>query len=163
MLAGRIIRIVAAVVSLWVFWAPAPVGAVNPDEMLADTVLEKRARELSKGLRCVVCRNQSIDDSNAAIARDMRLVLRERLAAGDTDKEATAFLVDRFGIYVLLKPPLHPSTYLLWAGPALLLLATGSGFFCFFRRRRLDAEEGIELGGADKQLIARVLEAGDEA
>lgn len=102
---------------------PAPALAVTPDEMLADPVLEARARALSRDLRCVLCRNQSIDDSNADIAKVMRVVLRERLLAGDTDAEAIAFLVDRYGTFVLLKPPFAPMTYLLWGGPLILLLA----------------------------------------
>ncbi|MCF6443603.1 cytochrome c-type biogenesis protein [Nereida sp. MMG025] len=103
-----------------------PVFAVQPDEVLSDPVLEDRARELSKGLRCPVCRNESIDESSAEVARDLRLVLRERLVAGDTDAQAIAFLVERYGEYVLLNPPVKGSTWLLWlAGPIMLLLAGG--------------------------------------
>ena len=106
-----------------------PVWAVQPDEVLDDPVLEERARELSKGLRCLVCRNESIDESHADLARDLRLLVRERLVAGDTDEEAIAFIVDRYGEYVLLKPQSGGSNLVLWlAGPAMLLLAGGIGF-----------------------------------
>ena len=96
----------------------SPVHAVQPDEVLADPELESRAREeLSKGLRCLVCRNESIDESNAGLARDLRLLVRERITAGDSDDEVIDFVVDRYGEYVLLKPSVRPDrTWLLWAG-----------------------------------------------
>lgn len=106
-----------------------PALAVEPDEILSDPALEERARDLSKGLRCLVCRNESIDESNASLARDLRILLRERLVAGDSDEEAVQFIVDRYGEYVLLNPPASGSTWLLWgAGPLMLLLAGGVGF-----------------------------------
>ena len=106
-----------------------PAFAVQPDEILSDPALEERARDLSKGLRCLVCRNESIDESNASLARDLRILLRERLVAGDSDEEAVQFIVDRYGEYVLLNPPASGSTWLLWgAGPLMLLLAGGVGF-----------------------------------
>src|SRR5436190_14163135 len=102
----------------------APLHAVQPDEVLKDPVLEARARALSAGLRCLVCQNQSIDDSEAPLARDLRLLIRERLVAGDSDDQVTGFIVGRYGEFVLLKPRLETKTILLWAGPfALLLLA----------------------------------------
>jgi cytochrome c-type biogenesis protein CcmH len=110
--------------------------AVEPGEVLVDSALEARARDISKGFRCVVCQNQSIDDSNAGLARDMRLLVRERLVAGDSNDEVTDYMVSRYGDYVLLKPPLKKSTYVLWYGPLLIL---GLGFlilFIFFRRRQ---------------------------
>ncbi|MFT6091065.1 cytochrome c-type biogenesis protein CcmH [Sulfitobacter sp.] len=106
-----------------------PAWAVQPDEILSDPVLEERARDLSKGLRCLVCRNESIDESNASLARDLRILLRERLVAGDSDQEAVDFIVERYGEYVLLNPPASGSTWLLWgAGPLMLLLAAGLGY-----------------------------------
>lgn len=106
----------------------APVMAVEPDEVLSDPVLEARAREVSQGLRCLVCRNESIDESNASLARDLRLLLRERLVAGDSDQEAVDFIVARYGEYVLLKPDTRGANWLLWAaGPLMLLLAGGVG------------------------------------
>jgi cytochrome c-type biogenesis protein CcmH len=97
-----------------------PARAVEPDEILADPALETRAREISKELRCVVCQNQSIDDSHAGIARDLRLLVRERLVAGDSDDAVRDFVVARYGDYVLLDPPFKPQTWALWAGPPLM-------------------------------------------
>lgn len=107
----------------------APLAAVQPDEVLDDPALESRARALSEGLRCPVCRNESIDESNAAISRDLRLLLRERLVAGDTDAEALQFLVDRYGDYILLNPKVEGANILLWlAAPIMLILAGGVAF-----------------------------------
>ncbi|MEO0774746.1 MAG: cytochrome c-type biogenesis protein, partial [Pseudomonadota bacterium] len=106
----------------------APLWAVQPDEVLDDPVLEDRARALSEELRCLVCRNESIDESNAPLARDLRLLVRERLVAGDSDADVMAFVTDRYGEYVLLKPTLTGSNLILWlAGPAMLLLGLGLG------------------------------------
>ncbi len=132
--------------------------AVNPDEQLADPVLEARARDISKGLRCVVCRNQSIDDSNAGIARDMRLLLRERLVAGDTDAEAVAFFVRRFGDFILLKPPVQSNTYLLWTGPFLIFLIAAGGFAFYLRNRNTELPETEETTDEDRRILADLLE-----
>lgn len=105
-----------------------PLVAVQPDEILDDPVLEERARELSKGLRCLVCRNESIDESDASLARDLRLLVRERLVAGDTDEQTVEFIVARYGEFVLLNPTVTGANWLLWgAGPLMLLLAGGGG------------------------------------
>ena len=101
--------------------AAVPAGAVEPDEILADPVLEGRAREISKELRCVVCQNQSIDDSQAEIARDMRVLVRERLTAGDNDEQVVDFMVARYGEYVRFRPALRVETYPLWFGPPVML------------------------------------------
>ncbi|WP_308916805.1 cytochrome c-type biogenesis protein CcmH [Jannaschia sp. LMIT008] len=106
--------------------AAVPAAAVEPDEVLDDPVLEERARDLSKGLRCLVCRNESIDESSAGIARDLRLLVRERLVAGDTDAEVIDFVVDRYGEYVLLNPTTDGANLILWIAP-LALLALGMG------------------------------------
>ena len=112
-----------------------PAGAVQPDEVLSDPVLEARARKLSKGLRCLVCRNESIDESHADLARDLRLLLRERLVAGDSDDEAITFIVDRYGEYVLLTPTTGGSNLILWiAGPAML--GAGGLIAALYLRRR---------------------------
>ena len=100
---------------LWL--AAVPAGAVEPDEMLADAALEARARAVSATLRCLVCQNQSIDDSNAPLARDLRILVRERLSAGESNEAAIAFVVARYGDFVLLKPPFKPTTWLLWLAP----------------------------------------------
>jgi cytochrome c-type biogenesis protein CcmH len=112
----------------------APAMAVEPDEILADPVMESRAREISQELRCVVCQNQVIDDSDAPLARDMRILVRERIVAGDTDEEVKAYLVDRYGNFVLMRPPLNNETILLWFGPLLALAAAFAGFAIYMRR-----------------------------
>ncbi len=113
----------------------SPTLAVQPDEILADPVLESRARVISKELRCVVCRNENIDSSNAEVARDLRLLVRERLSAGDNDVEVVNFVVDRYGEYVLLKPRFDRSNALLWGmGPLALII--GAGVAILFIRRR---------------------------
>jgi cytochrome c-type biogenesis protein CcmH len=120
----------------------APALAVEPDEILADPVLEERARDISAGLRCLVCQNQSIDDSNADLARDLRVLVRERLVAGDSNVEVEQFVVDRYGEYVLLNPRWGAHTLLLWiAAPALLLL--GIVAVLLARRRPAVAPSGI--------------------
>ena len=107
-----------------------PAHAVQPDEVLDDLALEARARTLSLDIRCLVCQNQSIDDSNAELARDLRIVVRERLVAGNTDEEVLEYLVDRYGPFVLLEPPKTQSTFLLWYGPAALLALGAIGSDC---------------------------------
>lgn len=111
----------------------APARAVEPDEILPDAALEARARAISEGLRCLVCQNQSIDDSAAPLARDLRLIVREHLKSGDSDDAIRAYLVRRYGDFVLLKPPFAPETALLWATPGLVLLLGGAALL---RRRR---------------------------
>ncbi len=117
-------------------WLALPAFAVNPDEMLADPALEARARTISEGLRCLVCQNESIDESNADLAREIRLIVRERLVAGDSDAEVVQFLVDRYGEYVLLKPVLAPHTLLLWAAAPVVLIIGGIAIVIGARRRR---------------------------
>jgi cytochrome c-type biogenesis protein CcmH len=127
-----------------------PALAVTPDEILADPALEARARAISEELRCLVCQNQSIDESDAELARDLRVLVRERLLAGDSDDEVIAFLVARYGEFVLLKPRFSARNLLLWGTPALALLAGGVFVVVAARRRRaapvpLSAEEQAEL------------------
>ena len=112
-----------------------PAQAILAGEALDDPVLEARARDISKGLRCLVCQNQSIDDSNAGLAKDLRFLVRERLVAGDSDRQVRDYVVARYGDYVLLKPPFKPSTYALWLGPGLMLLLAGAGVVVFLRRQ----------------------------
>lgn len=113
--------------------------AVLPDEVLSDPALETRARALSLDLRCLVCQNQSIDDSNAELARDLRLLVRERLVAGDTDDEAMSYIRDRYGDFVLLRPPVQKSTYLLWFGPIGIVMIGVMIIVVTSRRRRAKA------------------------
>ena len=108
--------------------------AVEPDEMLDDPELERRAREISKNLRCLVCQNENIDESNAPLAKDLRILLRERLKAGDTDEEAVQYIVDRYGEYVLLKPRFGLHTLVLWVGPFVVLLIALAGAWYAYRR-----------------------------
>jgi cytochrome c-type biogenesis protein CcmH len=115
----------------------APAMAVQPDEVLPDPRLETRARTISEGLRCLVCQNQSIDDSDAPLARDLRLLVRERLKAGDSDADVEKYVVQRYGEFVLLRPVVAPHTMLLWFGPALVLAAGILGL-ALTRRRRTD-------------------------
>ena len=129
-------------------------NAVEPNEILKDPVLEQRARALSQDLRCLVCQNQSIDDSNADLARDLRVVVRDRLTAGDTDKQVMAFVVARYGEFVLLKPPVNARTSLLWSGPALVLLFGAIGLVLWFRRRGSAIPEGLS---ADEEKRLAVL------
>ena len=112
--------------------------AVEPSERLADPALEARARALSKELRCLVCQNQSIDESNADLAHDLRLLLRQRLAAGDTDQQVLDYIVARYGVFVLLDPPFTPTTWLLWLAPPLLVLGGGGLLLQRAWRRRPD-------------------------
>ena len=120
---------------LLILMLATPAMAVQPDEILADPAMETRARDISKGLRCLVCRNENIDDSNAELARDLRLLVRERLVAGDTDQEVEDFVVDRYGEYVLLKPTFSLGNAMLWlAGPVLLII--GGWISLVFIRRR---------------------------
>ncbi len=115
--------------------------AVQPDEVLSDPALEARARALSQELRCLVCQNQSIDDSEAPLARDLRIILRERLKAGDSDRQAVDFLVSRYGEFVLLKPPLAWHTALLWLAPPALLITGGLGLWLLVRRQSAAAKD----------------------
>lgn len=121
-----------------------PLWAVQPDEVLDDPVLEQRARALSEGLRCPVCRNESIDESNAGISRDLRLTLRERLVAGDTDEEAIEFLVARYGEYILLNPRVEGANYVLWlAAPVMLILGGAVAFVSVRGRARATGPEAL--------------------
>jgi cytochrome c-type biogenesis protein CcmH len=126
-----------------------PAAAVLPDEMLRDPAAEARARAISKDLRCVVCQNQSIDDSDAPLARDLRLLVREQISAGKSDTEVRDYVVARYGHFVLLKPPVEPATWLLWAGPLLMVLGGGAALLVWQRRRTATAAEAAPLTAAE--------------
>jgi cytochrome c-type biogenesis protein CcmH len=137
-------RFVLALIAALLFSGSA--FAVQPGEVLKDPALEKRAREISAGLRCLVCQNQSIDDSDAQLAKDLRLLVRERLVAGDTDDEVESFLVQRYGEFVLLKPTFGTHTLLLWLTPALVLILGGIGAYAAMRRRPQPAAAALDDG-----------------
>jgi cytochrome c-type biogenesis protein CcmH len=130
-------RVLFAVALLTTIAGPAA-HAVEPSERLADLALEARARALSQELRCLVCQNQSIDESNADLAHDLRVLLRQRLVAGDTDQQVLDYIVARYGVFVLLDPPFEPATYLLWLVPPLLVLGVGALLLVRARRRHPD-------------------------
>jgi cytochrome c-type biogenesis protein CcmH len=136
-----------------------PAGAVQPDEILDDPALETRARDITAELRCVVCRSESIDESNAGIARDLRLLVRERLVAGDSDASVIDHVVARYGEYVLLRPPFSGANAVLWlSGPALLLLGAGIAFAFLRRRARPATEARAPLSAEERRRLARILE-----
>ena len=138
----------------------SPLWAVEPDEILDDPELEARARVISKGLRCLVCQNESIDESHASLARDLRLLVRERLVVGDSNDQTVEFIVERYGEYVLLQPRVSGSTLVLWAaGPLMLLLAAGMGFI--YLRGRSSATEGSDaaLTDVEKTRLREILDS----
>ena len=137
-----------------------PALAVEPNERLADPVLEGRARTLSKGLRCMVCQNESIDESGADLARDVRVKLRERLTAGDTDEAAVRFIVDRYGKFVLLNPPIEPATYVLWFSPVVILGVATGGILAAIRRRKAAATPP-PLDAAEQARLAALMQESD--
>jgi len=131
--------------------------ALQPDELLDDPVLEQRAREISAGLRCLVCQNQSIDDSDAPLARDLRVLVRERLEAGDSNADVESFIVARYGDFVLLRPPVNAYTIILWAAPALVLFAGAIGILITVRRRRV-VRTVPALSEQEREALARILD-----
>ncbi|MBI3698854.1 MAG: cytochrome c-type biogenesis protein CcmH [Afipia sp.] len=157
----------AAILALLLTVAPIAAHAVQPDEIMADPAKEMRARNLSRELRCMVCQNQSIDDSDAPLARDLRLLVREQIAAGKTDEQVMDFLVSRYGEFVLLKPRVEKSTLLLWLVPPLVLVSGGIALWLSIRRRnrygagndaaamRLTPDEEARL----ERLISREIDA----
>ena len=153
-------RLAALVALLLIAWA-GMAGAVEPRERLADPALEARARALAKELRCLVCQNESIDDSGADLAHDLRVLLRQRISAGDSDAQALDFIVSRYGDFVLLEPPVRPATYVLWFGPPALLTLSGIGALLYIRRRRRTQAAPSPLSDTERQRLAQLLE--DEA
>jgi cytochrome c-type biogenesis protein CcmH len=158
----RHLTIVAALLSAM------PAVAVQPDEVLSDPSLEARARELSRELRCMVCQNQSIDDSDAPLARDLRILVRERLQAGDSNRQVLDFLVDRYGEFVLLRPRLNWRTSLLWLAPPALLIVGAIVLLVVARRRARTADDsaktddaGAPLSPAEQARLARLTQSGE--
>jgi cytochrome c-type biogenesis protein CcmH len=149
-------------IAMLVLLQVAPALAVQPDEILPDAKLEERARNLSRELRCMVCQNQSIDDSDAPLARDLRLLVRERLKEGDTDQQVLDFLTARYGDFVLLKPPVNMKTLLLWVLPAGLLVVGGIVLLVAMRRRSVAAPDATvavsPLTAEEERRIAKLLD-----
>lgn len=150
--------------TLAIFLLAAPALAVDPNEILPDPAMEHRARDIGKGLRCLVCQNQSIDDSDADLARDLRIIVRERIVAGDTDMQVMDFVVERYGDFVLLKPPLKVGTYLLWFGPLGVFAAALLGVWLFYRQgtvtlegapRPLSEDESSRLDALVKENLSK--------
>jgi cytochrome c-type biogenesis protein CcmH len=137
--------------------------AVEPGEILADSKLEARAREISAGLRCLVCQNQSIDDSDAELARDLRLVVRERLVKGETNDQIFDFVAARYGDFVLLRPPYNAKTILLWGGPGGVFVIGLFGVFIYFRRRGTDPVEAAPLTADEERRLNAVLDKETES
>lgn len=148
---------VTAVVALLALLCAVPAIAVEPSEVLPDPALEARAREIGRELRCVVCQNQSIDDSAAEIARDMRRAVRERLVAGDSNTAVFDFMVARYGDYVLLKPPFKPGTLVLWLGAPFVLVVAG-GILLYVARRRRPVAAPVPLSEDERRRLAIILD-----
>lgn len=158
---GSLHSLLAAAFALFALLVPIAAGAVEPDEILADPALEERARDISKDLRCVVCQNQSIDDSNAGIARDLRILVRERLVAGDSDEQVVDYVVARYGDYVLLDPPFKQETWALWIGPPLMAAIVATLVVLYIRawQRRRYAEDDVDtLSPTDRAALDALVE-----
>jgi cytochrome c-type biogenesis protein CcmH len=140
--------------------APSLASAVTPDELLKESALEARARHLSQELRCMVCQNQDIDDSAAPLAHDLRVLVRERLQAGDSDQQVLDYLVARYGEFILLRPRFELHTLLLWGLPPLALIAGAIGLWAAMRRR--EVPEAAQLSAAEQRRVATLVERGDD-
>jgi cytochrome c-type biogenesis protein CcmH len=150
------------VLALCLSLLPSLALAVQPGEILADPKMEARARDISAELRCLVCQNQSIDDSDAALARDLRMLVRERLKAGDSDTQVRDYLVARYGDFILLKPPFKMETLLLWLTPFAVLLAGAAALMAFTRRRRVAPLAAQSLSETEKNRLQALLSSDDE-
>ena len=158
-------RTLCLIIALLTFAAVPCAIAVEPDEVLSDAALEARARALSKELRCMVCQNQSIDDSEAPLARDLRILVRERLQAGESDRQVIDFLVARYGEFVLLRPRFSWHTAVLWLGPAAMLLIGGCAVLVLARRYRANSAATAEgqqgLTAAEAARLSDILRGGE--
>lgn len=153
----RRLALTGAMLMLVVFAA----HAVEPKERLADPALEARARAIGAELRCLVCQNESIDESGADLAHDIRIFVRERLAAGDTNTSAIQAVVNRYGAFVLLRPPIEPATYVLWYGPPLLVVAGLTGALFWLRRRQPLATDSLPLSASEKRRLDGLMQEKD--
>ncbi len=153
----------ALIIAALMAFSAASALAITVDELLDDPVLEARARDIGKGLRCLVCQNQSIDDSDAELAKDLRRLVRERLVAGDSDDGVRAYVVARYGDFILLKPPFMATTLALWLGPAAILLLAGAGVVAWLRRQGRRPETAAPLSDAERRRIDELLDETDDA
>lgn len=151
-------RFIARLALIAALLLPQASFAVTPDEVLKDPALEQRARTLSQELRCMVCQNQSIDDSDAPLAKDLRLLVRERLVKGDSDRQVLDYLVSRYGSFVLLRPPLEVSTLLLWGLPPLVLLGGIVTLLAMARRRKTVVLEAAALSSEEQRRMRKLTE-----
>ena len=149
------VRVILTLACLWL--AAGPSLAFQPDEVLDDAKLEARARAISAGIRCLVCQNQSIDDSDAPLARDLRILVRERLVAGDSDSEVVDFLVDRYGEFVLLQPRFGLHTLVLWLGPFAILALAALAALKWRRRAAADPAGEVALSGSEARRLAELM------
>ncbi|MEM5502381.1 cytochrome c-type biogenesis protein [Ahrensia kielensis] len=140
----------------------APAFAVNPDEILGNPQLEQRARDISANLRCLVCQNQSIDDSDAELARDLRVIVRERLVSGDTDAQVMDYVVDRYGEFVLLRPAFSARNILLWGTPIFVLILGGVAAFAYSRRYSSSASGPVSLTHEEEERLNKLLDDEDD-
>ena len=140
---------------LTVFFLTTEVLALEPGEILEDPALEARARSISKNLRCLVCQNQSIDDSDAALAKDLRIMVRNQIVSGKSNEQIISDIVARYGDFVLLKPPINQKTLILWFSPVLILLAGGMSLYIYFRKRKSATAETL-LSDAEKEKLAEI-------
>ena len=151
---------------MWALISNIPARAVDPNERLTDPALEARARDISKGLRCLVCQNQSIDDSDASLAKDLRVLVRERITAGDSNDQVEAYVVSRYGDFVLLKPPFNMTTLVLWLSPLLLFICGTIAIIVFFRRKKkaptTSTPAPLPLTDAEKKRVTELLMEGDQ-
>jgi cytochrome c-type biogenesis protein CcmH len=163
MMGRRLGHLIAGIIiaASTLFAVTAPSFAVRPDEILSDPALEARAQEISRGIRCVVCQTESIDESDADIAHDLRVLVREQLKAGATDDQVRAFLVARYGDFILLKPPFEARTFLVWTGPFLLLIGAGAGVFFYYRKTQ--RREAAPLDAAEEARLQRFMAAQDDS
>jgi cytochrome c-type biogenesis protein CcmH len=151
----------ATLILLAVLLTALPAFAVGVDPPLSDAAQEARAQAISRGLRCLVCQNQTISESDAPLARDLRLIVRERITAGDSDDQVRAFVVARYGEWVLMRPPFSAATLLLWLGPALLLAGAGFGAWRWVRGRAPATAAPTPLSAEESERLARLLRDGD--
>ena len=157
-MSGAWCSLLGALCILWLALAAGTGAAFSPDEPLVDSALEGRARALHAELRCLVCQGQSIADSNAGLAQDMRAIVRERIAAGESDAEVRDFLSERYGDYVLLEPPVKPETYALWFGPAAVFLAGAGLVYTLLRRARAGSAPPAPLSAEERRRLDALLD-----